>query len=228
VNPFPKDVRFPTRIAAALTLVATSSLAGQTTLAGRVVDRSSRAPVEKVIVQLLATADSVLQSSATASDGTFALSAPRGGTYRVCMIDRGIVHMSDSVTIVEGEYTTKEFLIDLSDRPFTELEVDKPVVLSPRTRTPRYPPELRNQNISGCALAEFVVDSAGKAELATLRFVVYTHREFAQAVVDVLPRMQFVPAERRGRRVRQLVSQPYSFSTDISREWECLPPGNKR
>jgi TonB family protein len=228
VNRFPKDVCFPSRIAATLTLVAASPLAAQTTLAGRVVDRSNHVPVAAVIVQLLAPADSVLQSSTTATDGTFALMAPRGATYRVRMIDRGTVHMSDSVTIAEGEFTAKEFPIDLSQRPFTEGEVDKPTVPAAGSPQPRYPAELQKKNVGGCALAEFVVDSAGQAEPATLRFVVSTRPEFAQAVMDALPKMRFVPAEHRGRKVRQFLSQPFGFSTDPYHEWECLPAEKKK
>ncbi len=39
-----------------------------------------------------------------------------------------------------------------------------------------------------------------------------THELFGSAVKNALPGMRFIPAEVGGRRVRQLVQQPFTFA----------------
>jgi hypothetical protein len=41
--------------------------------------------------------------------------------------------------------------------------------------------------------------------------LVRTHPAFSDAVIDALRRSRFTPAEFRGRKVPQLVSQPFVF-----------------
>ena len=88
---------------------------------------------------------------------------------------------------------------------------------------PRYPEALRQDRVSGCVLVQFVVDTTGRAEASTLRFLAYSDREFGRAVLYALPRMQFEPAELGGRKVRQLVQQPFTFTIVGDEQWECKP-----
>ena len=92
--------------------------------------------------------------------------------------------------------------------------VDKPAILAPGNPQPRYPESLRRASVTGMVVAEFVVDTAGRAELATLRLVRSDYELFASAVREALPRMRFVPAEARGRKVRQLVRVPFAFELE--------------
>jgi TonB family protein len=213
----------PYWIGCLLACFSATSLRAQTVLAGRVVD-PTRTPIAALTVELIGPSDSLFHSSTTAGDGTFTLVAPRGGIYRVRIVDRGIpTHVSDSVRVSEGEYVAREFIVDPSQRPWFEDDVDKPVVPAVHSPQPRYPPELNKQGVSGCVLARFVVDTTGRADRSTLRFDAYSDSAFARAVFNALPLMRFVPAERHGRKVRQLVRQPFGFQLSGNDEWDCKP-----
>jgi len=61
-------------------------------------------------------------------------------------------------------------------------------------------------------LAQFVVDTLGRVEVASFRVLRSSHALFEQAVRSSLPNMRFLPAEVGGRRVKQLVQQPFVFN----------------
>jgi protein TonB len=58
------------------------------------------------------------------------------------------------------------------------------------------------------------VDTAGWADITTLRILQSDHPLFADAIRNALRRLRFTPAELRGVRVRQLVQQPFRFGLD--------------
>ena len=89
--------------------------------------------------------------------------------------------------------------------------VDRAPRLTGRALEPRYPPVLRDAGIEGHVLAEFVVDTLGRAELATLRFPELTNPLFGDAVRDALTRYRFTPGEMAGRKVRTRVAVPFDF-----------------
>lgn len=91
-------------------------------------------------------------------------------------------------------------------------DVEKPVVRAPGSPGPRYPEFLRSSGATGDVLVQFVVDTAGRAIVTTFKVISTTNELFAQAVERALPAMRFVPAEARGRKVRQLVQQAFAFA----------------
>jgi protein TonB len=97
-----------------------------------------------------------------------------------------------------------------TDQPFFEFQVEKPVTALPGA-TPRYPDILRQAGVEGEVLAQFVVDTTGRAEMSSFRVLKASHDLFGTAVKNALPGMRFIPAEVGGRKVRQLVQQPFSF-----------------
>src|SRR6476659_9362377 len=99
-----------------------------------------------------------------------------------------------------------------SDQPYFEVQVEKPVVPAPGSAQPRYPDMLRQAGVEGEVLAQFVVDTTGKAEPNSLKILKSSHDMFVQSVKNALPQMKFIPAEVGGRKVKQLVQQPFSFS----------------
>ena len=99
-----------------------------------------------------------------------------------------------------------------SDQPYFEFQVEKPVVPAPGSISPRYPDMLRQAGVEGEVLAQFVVDTTGKAEPGSLKILKSSHDMFVQSVKNALPQMKFIPAEVGGRRVKQLVQQPFTFS----------------
>lgn len=158
-------------------------------------------------------ADSVLAASTSAADGIFALEAPAAGTYRVRLTaPESDAYVSDTLTVALGDYLAREFAISPSPKAFFEFQVDRPVGPAKGTRFPRYPDALRQEGISGCVLAQFVVDEDGRADVTTFRVLRFSRMEFVNAVRAALPGMRFTPAELGGRKVRQLAQQPFSFS----------------
>jgi periplasmic protein TonB len=103
-----------------------------------------------------------------------------------------------------------------SDQPFFEFQVEKQVQQIPGSGNLRYPDMLRSANVEGEVLAQFVVDTSGKYEAGTFKVLKSSHDLFTAAVKNALPTMRFYPAEVGGRKVKQLVQQPFTFSLQKS------------
>jgi periplasmic protein TonB len=99
-----------------------------------------------------------------------------------------------------------------TDQPYFEFQVEKQVSTAPNSPQPRYPEMLKSANIEGEVLAQFVVDTTGHAEMSTFKILKSSHDGFSQAVRNVLPNMRFYPAEIGGRKVKQMVQQPFTFA----------------
>ena len=80
-----------------------------------------------------------------------------------------------------------------------------------RVEEPRYPARLRAAGIEGVVMAEFVVDTLGRAELDGLRFPVSANPLFDASVREALARYRFQPGEIAGRKVRTRVQLPFEF-----------------
>jgi len=98
-----------------------------------------------------------------------------------------------------------------TDSVFMMVDVDSIVTTDPGSAAPEYPEALRKLGVEGSVQAEYVVDSTGVADPASLHIVSATRLEFAIAVRNALPNMRFHPARIGPRRVRQLVVQEFSF-----------------
>ncbi|HEX3867393.1 MAG TPA: energy transducer TonB [Gemmatimonadaceae bacterium] len=98
------------------------------------------------------------------------------------------------------------------NQTYFEFQVEKPVAAQPGNSAPRYPDMLRSANVEGEVLAQFTVDTTGRAEMNTLKILKSTHDLFTNAVRAALPNMKFYPAEVGGKHVRQLVQMPFQFS----------------
>ena len=98
------------------------------------------------------------------------------------------------------------------DQPYFDFQVEKPVVMAPGAQGPAYPDMLRTAGIEGTVLAQFVVDTTGRAEMVTFKVLKSDNDLFSNAVKNALQRMRFLPAEVGGRKVKQLVQQPFQFS----------------
>jgi protein TonB len=76
---------------------------------------------------------------------------------------------------------------------------------------PEYPKALKRAHISGTVMAQFVVDTTGRADPSTIVVLRSTHPLFALAVRDAIVKGTFNPATIAGHRVRQLVQEPFGF-----------------
>ncbi|MGH7669101.1 MAG: TonB family protein [Gemmatimonadaceae bacterium] len=98
-----------------------------------------------------------------------------------------------------------------SDSVLSALQVDSVVTRYLDSAAPGYPPDLLNKNIEGSVYTEYIVDTSGYADTASLVIVRSTHPEFTQSVREALPYMRFHPAKVGNRKVRQLVEQQFTF-----------------
>jgi periplasmic protein TonB len=103
-----------------------------------------------------------------------------------------------------------------TDQPYFEFQVEKQVQALPNQTGPRYPDMLRSANVEGEVLAQFVVDTTGRAEMNTFKPLKSSHDLFTNAVKATLPNMRFYPAEVGGRKVKQLVQMPFQFTLNKS------------
>jgi TonB family protein len=95
---------------------------------------------------------------------------------------------------------------------YFEYQVTWAVSPRPGNAGPRYPDALRQANIEGQVLAEFIVDENGMADTASFKILKSTHDLFSVTVRNALPGFHFYPAELNGRAVKQVVQMPFMFS----------------
>jgi len=116
------------------------------------------------------------------------------------------------------ELNTKRTRKQISpDQTYLASQVEKPA----RTRSgaPIYPAALRSAGIGGEVDIEYTVDTTGRIDPgAGVKVTKSTDDLFKAAVLGAVPNMRFYPAEIDGRKVRQLVRQPFTFAMDKSPE----------
>jgi TonB family protein len=95
---------------------------------------------------------------------------------------------------------------------FREFQVEQEVSPAPNNPSPRYPDSLRAANVEGEVVAQFVVDTMGRADMTSFKVLKETHPMFTSAVRSALPQMKFNAAEVGGRKVKQLLQMPFQFS----------------
>jgi protein TonB len=90
--------------------------------------------------------------------------------------------------------------------------VDVPAMALASSVQPAYPPDLRNAGIQGEVIMQFVVNTAGCAEPASIRALAATNPGFVPNVQAALRRLRYEPARHRGKRVAQMVQQAFTFT----------------
>jgi protein TonB len=99
-----------------------------------------------------------------------------------------------------------------NEQTYFEFQVEKQVAPAPGNPAPRYPDMLRSANVEGEVLVQFVVDTTGRVEMNTFKVLKTSHDLFTNAVRQALSTMRFYPAEIGGKKVKQLVQQPFNFT----------------
>jgi protein TonB len=100
----------------------------------------------------------------------------------------------------------------VGDQPYFDFQVEKqaaPLSSNPR---PPYPDMLQQAGVAGEVLAQFVIDTTGKADMSTFKVLKSDNDLFTQSIKSTLPRMRFYPAEVGGRKVKELVQLPFAFN----------------
>lgn len=109
-----------------------------------------------------------------------------------------------AATLAELVEAAKVYTADQVDTPAHAADGAPPV-------RPVYPDSLYNAHVDGTVVAEFVVDAQGEVSLDEFSVVSSTHPLFSEAVRHALPDAKFIPAQRQGHAVRQVVQWPFRF-----------------
>jgi hypothetical protein len=91
---------------------------------------------------------------------------------------------------------------------------------------PMYPLEMQTEGRSAKLVAAYVVDTTGRVDLASVRFLLDAPRPFERAICSVLRKKRFEPLRRDGHLHPALVLEPYGFfiggsndSSDDGSKW---------
>jgi len=112
---------------------------------------------------------------------------------------------------VDPEDQVSQTPIPSMDSVYSILNVEESAVRSELSAAPVYPPELIEKGVEGQVLTNFVIDTTGRADSATIVVLQSTHPLFVESVRTAIPGMRFSPAMVQGRRVRQVVEQRFQF-----------------
>ena len=97
------------------------------------------------------------------------------------------------------------------EQPYFEFQVERPARELRSGCAPAYPTEFMATATKGEVVAQFVVDEDGRPEPATFKVIRASHAPFAESVRAALKCIRYTPATIGGRRVRQIVQQPFVF-----------------
>ena len=98
-----------------------------------------------------------------------------------------------------------------SGQTYLDFQVDQSVKIKSAI-APIYPDRLRNGGIEGQVIVQFIVDENGNAVMDSFKVLRSNDAAFSDAVKKAVSLTTYYPAELQGRKVRQLVQQPYKFS----------------
>jgi protein TonB len=99
-----------------------------------------------------------------------------------------------------------------NDQPYFEFQVEKPALAREGNANPKYPSMLESSRVEGSVLAQFVVDTTGKADMSTFKILQASNELFGSSLKSVLPSWRFYPAEAGGHKVKQIVQLPIKFA----------------
>jgi TonB family protein len=130
--------------------------------------------------------------------------------------DSLVVHLLFGERPAPGEIAVARFAVQ--ERP-----------VEPRSSIPpAYPPDLLELRRKGHVVMQFIVDSAGGVDTATMRVLRMDDRAFALAAMKVLPRYTFAPALLDCAPVQQLVQLPFTFDIEESTPFMSSRPRGDR
>lgn len=101
----------------------------------------------------------------------------------------------------------------ISDQPYLEAVVEeRPETVQGSCIQPRYPEILRQAGVEGRVLVEAVIDTMGRAERGSVRFVNSSHQLFEAPARETVQSCRFRPGRISGRAVRVRVQVPINFT----------------
>lgn len=200
-------------------------------LGGQVVDSTSRHPVPRLRVRLLAVTDTTeteVDSTLTDGRGLFQMIVPAPGRYQLEFGLRAPRVSLGPIDALTGADTTvtRRYALPIrrwsQETPFTTDETTVPVRPDHRSGAPRYPSSLLREGVRGCVVAALVVDTLGLVEAGSLQILSSSDSLFAVAVRAAVPEFRYAPATLGGVVVRQHVVQPFEFALESPRGQSTL------
>ncbi|MFI5231783.1 MAG: M56 family metallopeptidase, partial [Gemmatimonadales bacterium] len=107
--------------------------------------------------------------------------------------------------------TARKPIVQGVDVVYFEYQVEQPVTAVPGSPAPAYPAILKSAGVPGEVDVSFVVDTTGIADETSLKIIKSTDQLFSNSVASALPNMRFNAALVGGKKVKQLVMQPFVF-----------------
>jgi TonB family protein len=202
-------------LCALLAFHATVAAAQGPVVAGQVVDSASGDPLPDILVFAREETSHRSAKAVTDDRGLFVLPLKDSGAYRLLFSKQcrrvvyGPLYTLAGDTTVQRKYVLA-FTPFPADSVFT-LGEQGPARIKPTSRPPVYPSGAERAGVDGRVDLEFVVDTAGKVEMKTLRVLKSTGFEFTNAVIRTLPRADYEPAEVCGQHFRQRIQQRFEF-----------------
>jgi hypothetical protein len=205
-----------TALAGSFALVGTVAprLASQT-LGGQVVQIDSKKPLGGAAVALVNDSAQVVASASASSDGAFYLDAPAAGAYRLVVLVAGASFVSPAVTLDSGKTIEKQFSVPDVPASFASAlfarDVSSPATAVPGSPRPVYPTALAEQGTRALVSTMFVVDTDGRPNLESFQALNTAAQPFIDAIRESLKHTRFVPAQKDGAPIQQVVQYTYDF-----------------
>jgi TonB family protein len=179
-------------------------------LGGTIVDELSRRPRGYLAVEAFDSVTTVRDT--TRKDGTFMLALPYGGTFSLRVYRDGADALVFPAQMIARDSMVQRVFPIAAGRAYFEFEVEHTAHSRASNAPLKYPESLRQQNVEGEVLAQFVVETSGHVREGSLKNLRSTHELFALSVELFLRTAEFTPATIRGFPVAQLVQQPFTFT----------------
>jgi hypothetical protein len=198
----------------ALIAAAAPALAAQT-LGGQVVQIDSKKPLGGAAVALVNDSAQVVASGSASNDGAFYLDAPSAGAYRLVVLVAGASFVSPAVTLDSGKTIEKQFSVPDVPSSFASAlfarDVTSPATAMPGSPRPLYPSGLAEQATRALVSTMFIVDTDGRPNLESFRALNTAAEPFIDAIRESLKHTRFVPAQKDGAPIQQVVQYTYDF-----------------
>ena len=202
---------------------------------GRVVDADTRQPMTCARIALEDNRQNLVGRARSDAMGIFVIQAPRAGAYRVRVESHGWAPIyGPELSANAGEDNQREYVVAFAEQMLTssfenrgEYERARPVALSTRVG-PRPTTALDQVTLGGSesmpilgivgpyeamtTWMQFVVDSAGRVDTASISLPAATPASARRSVKSVLPRVRFAPARDNGRVTCDMMRMQVNFS----------------
>lgn len=190
--------------------------AGAQTLGGQVVQLATKKPLGGASVALVNDSAKIVASTAASPEGEFFLDAPSAGGYRVVLFVAGASFVSPAMQLDSGKTLERQFSVPDVPETFTATsfarDVTTPATMIPGSPRPTYPGGPASRGERSLVSTMFVVSETGLPDMTTFRVLSTNDADFVLAVRDALHRTRFVPADKDGNAVAQVVQYTYDFA----------------